>query len=104
VATPWNNFVICEGDEPSVSVELVHAALTITDPRDIDLYRDLYARLRERAAVLARGWRDISMVGENLARHVVRNCCAAPRDSGRVTAQVAPAAGRVARGRGRFAV
>lgn len=49
-AVAWHNFVIFEGDEPSVSVELVHRSETVTDPRQVDLYRDLYAKLWQRAA------------------------------------------------------
>jgi transcriptional regulator with XRE-family HTH domain len=48
-AVPWNNFVIYEGDEPFVSVELVHRPETVTDPRQIDLYRRLYDQLRRSA-------------------------------------------------------
>lgn len=50
VATPWSNFIIYEGDETFVVVELVHAGVRVTDPRDVELYRGLYTRLRERAA------------------------------------------------------
>lgn len=50
VAAPWSNFVIYEGDETFVMVELVHAGLRIADPEDVELYRGLYDRLRERAA------------------------------------------------------
>lgn len=49
-AVPWNNFVIYEGDEPFVSVELVHRPETVTDPRQVDLYRRLYDQLWRRAA------------------------------------------------------
>lgn len=49
-AVAWHNFVIYDGDESSVSVELVHRSETVTDPRQADLYRDLYAKLWERAA------------------------------------------------------
>jgi hypothetical protein len=47
---PWNNFVIYEGDEPFVSVELVHRPETVTDPRQVDLYRRLYDQMWQRAA------------------------------------------------------
>lgn len=50
VAAPWNNFVIYEGDETFVMVELIHAGVRITDPEDVELYRRLYDRLWERAA------------------------------------------------------
>jgi Domain of unknown function (DUF5753) len=50
VATPWNNFVIYEGEETFVMVELIHAVARIADPEDVELYRGLYDRLRERAA------------------------------------------------------
>ncbi len=50
VAAPWNNFVIYEGDETFVMVELIHAGVRITDSEDIELYRSLYDRLWERAA------------------------------------------------------
>jgi hypothetical protein len=33
-----------------VSVELVHRSETVTDPRQVGLYRDLYAKLWQRAA------------------------------------------------------
>lgn len=49
VAAPWSNFVIYEGDETFVMVELIHASLRIADPEDVKLYRGLYDRLRERA-------------------------------------------------------
>ncbi|MGH3572555.1 MAG: helix-turn-helix domain-containing protein [Pseudonocardiaceae bacterium] len=49
-AVPWNNFVIYDGDEPFVSVELVHRPETVTDPRQVDLYRRLYAQMWQRAA------------------------------------------------------
>jgi hypothetical protein len=47
---PWSNFVIYEGDEPFVSVELVHRPETVTDPRQVDLYRRIYAQMWRRAA------------------------------------------------------
>ncbi len=50
VAAPWSNFVIYEGDETFVMVEVIHAGLRIADPEDVELYRGLYDRLRERAA------------------------------------------------------
>lgn len=50
VAIPWSNFIIYEGDETFVVVELVHAGVRVTDPRDVELYQSLYARLWERAA------------------------------------------------------
>lgn len=50
VATPWSNFVIYEGDETFVMVELIHAGLRIADPEDVELYRGLYDRLWKRAA------------------------------------------------------
>lgn len=50
VAASWSNFVIYEGDETFVMVELIHAGLRIADPEDVELYRGLYDRLRERAA------------------------------------------------------
>jgi transcriptional regulator with XRE-family HTH domain len=49
-AVPWNNFVIYEGDEPFVSVELVHRPETVTDPHQVDLYRRIYAQMWRRAA------------------------------------------------------
>lgn len=49
-AVPWHNFVIYEGDEPFVSVELVHCPETVTDPQQIDIYRRLYDQMRQRAA------------------------------------------------------
>ncbi len=49
VATPWSNFVVYEGEETFVMVELIHASLKIADPEDVELYRSLYDRLRERA-------------------------------------------------------
>lgn len=50
VATPWSNFVIYEGEETFVMMELIHAGVRIADPEDVELYRCLYDRLRERAA------------------------------------------------------
>ena len=50
-AVPWSNFVIYEGDEPFVSVELVHRPETVTDPHQVDLYRRIYAQMWRRAAV-----------------------------------------------------
>src|SRR3978361_989951 len=49
-AVPWSNFVIYEGDEPFVSVELVHRPKTVTDPRQVDLYRRIYAEMWRRHA------------------------------------------------------
>jgi transcriptional regulator with XRE-family HTH domain len=49
-AVPWNNFVIYEGDEPFVSIELVHRPETLTDPHQIDLYRRLYNQMWQCAA------------------------------------------------------
>jgi hypothetical protein len=49
-AVPWNNFVIYEGDEPFVSIELVHRPETVTDPHQIDLYQRLYDQLWKRCA------------------------------------------------------
>ncbi|MGH3823995.1 MAG: DUF5753 domain-containing protein [Pseudonocardiaceae bacterium] len=50
VATPWSNFVIYEGEETFVTIELAHAQVKVTDPRDVDLYRTLYDRLWNHAA------------------------------------------------------
>ncbi len=50
VAAPWNNFVIYEGEETFVMVELIHAGVRIADPEDVELYRNLYDRLWERTA------------------------------------------------------
>lgn len=50
-AVPWNNFVIYEGDTPFVSVELVHRPETVTDPRQVDLYRRIYDQMWQRAAI-----------------------------------------------------
>lgn len=49
VAAPWNNFVIYEGEETFVMVELIHAGVRIADPEDVELYCGLYDRLWERA-------------------------------------------------------
>lgn len=49
VAIPWHNFVIYEGDDTFVRVELVHASLRIADPDDVELYRGLYERLWQHA-------------------------------------------------------
>lgn len=49
-AVPWNNFVIYEGDEPFISVELVHRPETVTDPRQVDLYRRIYNQMWQRSA------------------------------------------------------
>ncbi len=49
-AVPWSNFVIYEGDEAFVSIELVHRPETVTDPRQVDLYRRVYDQMRQRAA------------------------------------------------------
>ncbi len=49
-AVPWNNFVIYDGHEPFVSVELVHRPETVTDSRQVDLYRRLYGQMWQRAA------------------------------------------------------
>lgn len=51
VAAAWGNFVIYEGKETFVKVELIHAGVRIADPEDVELYRGLYDRLRERAAI-----------------------------------------------------
>lgn len=48
VAAPWSNFVIYEGEETFVMVELVHAGVRIADPEDVELYRGLYDRLGHR--------------------------------------------------------
>ncbi|HEX4100506.1 MAG TPA: helix-turn-helix transcriptional regulator [Pseudonocardiaceae bacterium] len=48
-AVPWSNFVIYDGDEPFVSIELVHRPETVTDPRQIDLYRRIYDQMWQRA-------------------------------------------------------
>lgn len=50
VATPWSNFVIYEGEETYVTIELAHAQVRVTDPRDVELYRTLYDRLWNQAA------------------------------------------------------
>lgn len=50
-AVPWNNFVIYESDEPFVSMELVHRPETVTDPRQVDLYRRIYDQMWQRAAI-----------------------------------------------------
>jgi hypothetical protein len=47
-AVPWNNFVIYEGDEPFVSIELVHRPEALTEPHQIDLYRRLYNQMWQR--------------------------------------------------------
>ncbi|MGH3778873.1 MAG: helix-turn-helix domain-containing protein [Pseudonocardiaceae bacterium] len=49
-AVPWSNFVIYEGDEPYVSIELVHRPETVANPRQVDLYRRLYDHMWRRAA------------------------------------------------------
>lgn len=49
VATSWSNFVIYEGNETFVAVELAHAQVRVTDTRDIELYRTLYDRLWKHA-------------------------------------------------------
>lgn len=46
----WHNFMIFEGDEPYVMIELTHTALTVTDPAQVDTYRRLYKRIWERSA------------------------------------------------------
>jgi hypothetical protein len=46
---PWNNFVIYEGDEPFVSMKLVHRSETLIGPHHIDFYRRLYDQSWQRA-------------------------------------------------------
>lgn len=46
---PWSNFVLYEGDEPFVSIELVHRPETVTDLHQVDLYRRFYDRMWARA-------------------------------------------------------
>jgi transcriptional regulator with XRE-family HTH domain len=67
-AVPWNNFVIYEGDEPFVSIELVHRPETVTDPRQVDLYRRLYDQMWRRAATGSDAVTLIQRVTEQLRR------------------------------------
>jgi hypothetical protein len=50
VAAPWCHFVIWEGDEQYVSMELLHGEVRVDGIDDVALYRDLYDRLWARAA------------------------------------------------------
>lgn len=50
---PFHGFTIYadrNGDDPFVSFELVHNYVTVNDPTDIELYRDIYRRLTAAAA------------------------------------------------------
>lgn len=47
--TPWNNFVLYEGDQPFVSIELIHRPETVTDPLQVHQYRDFYKQMWRRA-------------------------------------------------------
>jgi hypothetical protein len=79
-AVPWNNFVIYEGDEPSVSIELVHRPETVTDSTQVDLYRRLYDQMWQRAASGPAGVALIQRVAAELRRLNASAVCAG--DSG----------------------
>jgi transcriptional regulator with XRE-family HTH domain len=49
-AAPWTNFVIFDGDESYVSVEMSHREELVTDERRVSLYRSLYSKMWARAA------------------------------------------------------
>jgi transcriptional regulator with XRE-family HTH domain len=54
---PWDSFVIFDDrddeQDPIVDLELLHAELTVSDPRDVAVYREQYAR-----------WREVALTGD----------------------------------------
>jgi transcriptional regulator with XRE-family HTH domain len=46
---PWSNFIIFEGNSPFVSIELAHHEDPIADEKRVNLYRDLYSKMWQRA-------------------------------------------------------
>lgn len=79
-AVPWNNFVIYEGDDPFVSVELVHRPETVTDPRQVDLYRRIYDQMRQRAVTGSDAVTLIQRVASELRALNASAVCASDSD------------------------
>lgn len=53
-ALPFHSFVIYDDrgeEDPFVTVEMVHGYATITEPHDVELYRDIFRRLNDAAVM-----------------------------------------------------